>query len=104
MTWKINGVIVSETSKVNGVTWITGKKLNGIQLNVCYTYNLANNVPDPPPPAPPNPPIDFLYTDCDGNNQNVSLSFGQSTQVCALVGSVTDSGGGDITNTNTRCP
>lgn len=105
MAWKINGVTVSETSKVSSNTvWGTGRKMSGVQLNVCYTYDLANNVPDPPPPDPPNPPIDFSYTDCDGNSQNVGLMFGQTTQVCAIVDSVTDSGGGDITNTTNRCP
>ena len=53
MAWKINGKIISETSKINGVLWVTGKKFNGIQLNVCYSYVLTNNnTPTPPPPPP----------------------------------------------------
>jgi hypothetical protein len=97
MAWKINGIEISETSKVNGVLWATGKKLNGIQLNVCYTYDLSN----PNPPFPPSPPINFTYTDCAGNNQNVSVGAGQPpTTVCALVDSV--SGGGGISK-GSRC-
>ena len=104
MAFKINGVLVSETSKLStGNVFGTGKKVSGVQLNVCYTYDIANNVPDPPPPDPPNPPIDFSWTDCDGNSQNVGLSFGQSDQICAIVDSVSDSGGGDITQ-QSRCP
>jgi hypothetical protein len=39
MAFKINGVIISETSKINGVLWVTGNKFNGIQLNICYNYD-----------------------------------------------------------------
>ena len=42
MAWKINGIEISETSKVNGVTWVTGKKLNGIQLNICTPMRLKD--------------------------------------------------------------
>ena len=94
MAWKINGIEISETSKVNGVTWVTGKKLNGIQLNICYTYTLNNNNPPPPPPSPPDPPINFTYTDCGGNSQNVDVDFGAPVTVCALVDSVQDPAGG----------
>lgn len=103
MTWKINGVTVSETSKVSSNTvWGTGNKMSGVQLNVCYTYDISYNGPPPdPPPAPPPPPQGFSWTDCDGNSQGTSLEFGQSQQICAIVDSVT--GDGDISNTNTRC-
>ena len=98
MAWKINGIEISETSKVNGVTWVTGKKLNGIQLNVCYSYVLSN----PNPPFPPSPPISFSYTDCDGNPQNADVEAGDPpTTVCAIVDSV--SGAGGITK-GARCP
>ena len=43
MAFKINVFEISETSKINGVLWLTGKKLNGKQLNICYTYTLSNN-------------------------------------------------------------
>lgn len=105
MAFKINGSLVSETSKLStGNVFGTGKTVNGTTVRVCYSYDIANNVPDPPPPAPPNPPIDFYWTDCDGNSQSTSLFFSQTDQVCAIVGTVTDSGGGDITNTTNRCP
>ena len=98
MAWKINGKEILETSKVNGVTWVTGKKLNGIQLNICYSYELSN----PNPPFPPSPPISFSYTDCDGNPQNADVGAGDPpTTVCAIVDSV--SGAGGITKLS-RCP
>jgi len=90
MAWKINGIEISETSKVNGVTWVTGKKLNGIQLNICYTYDLNNNNP----PFPPQPDIQFSYTDCFNNPQTISVPSAGSVQVCALVDSVQDPPGG----------
>ena len=90
MAWKINGIEISETSKVNGVTWVTGKKLNGIQLNICYTYDLNNNNP----PFPPQPDITFNYDDCGGNPQTIGVPSAGSTQVCALVDSVQDPPGG----------
>lgn len=109
MTWKINGVIVSETSKVNSSTvWGTGKNMNGVQLNVCYSYELINNntpPPPPPPPAPPpppDPPINFTYTDCFGTSQNVNVDNGFPVTVCALVGTVTDPAGGSSTE-GARC-
>ena len=103
MAWKINGVEISETSKLSGKLFGTGKKVSGVQLNICYTYDISYNGPPPdPPPAPPPPPQSFSWTDCDGNPQGTSLEFGQNQQICAIVDSVT--GDGDITNTNTRCP
>ena len=108
MAFKINGVEISETSKVNGVLWATGKKLNGKQLNICYTYELTNNnapPPPPPPPAPPpppDPPITFSYTDCFGNPQNVNVDFGAPQNVCALVGTVSSPGGGSSSK-GARC-
>jgi hypothetical protein len=100
MTWKINGVIVSETSKVNtNIVWGTGKKMNGVQLNVCYSYDLANLNP----PFPPTPPVNFSYTDCDGNSQNISIGAGSPpTTVCAIVDSVSTGMGGGITK-GSRC-
>lgn len=90
MAWKINGIEISETSKVNGVTWVTGKKFNGIQLNICYSYELSN----PNPPFPPSPPISFSYTDCAGNAQTADVGAGDPpTTVCALVDSVSGAGG-----------
>lgn len=102
MTWKINGVVVSETSKVSSnLVWGTGKKMNGVQLNVCYTYDISYvGPPPPPPPAPPPPPQSFSWTDCDGNSQSANLNFGQSQQICAIVDSV--SGAGGITK-GSRC-
>jgi hypothetical protein len=109
MTWKINGVTISETSKVNSATvWGTGKNMNGVQLNICYTYELTNNnapPPPPPPPAPPpppDPPITFTYTDCFGTSQNVNVDFGAPQQVCALVGTVVDPLGGSSSQ-GSRC-
>jgi hypothetical protein len=103
MAWKINGVTVSETSKVNSNSvWGTGNKMNGVQLNVCYTYELTNNNPPPPPPLPPDPPINFTYTDCFGDSQNVNVNLGPPTYVCALVGTVVDPPGG-ISNVGSRC-
>jgi hypothetical protein len=102
MAFKINGVEISETSKVNGVLWATGKKLNGKQLNICYTYTLSNNNPPPPPPLPPDPPINFTYTDCFGTSQNVNVDFGTPQQVCALVDTVSSPGGGSSSK-GARC-
>lgn len=102
MAWKINGIEISETSKVNGITWVTGKKMNGIQLNICYSYELTNNNPPPPPPNPPDPPLNFSYTDCFGNPQNVNVDFGGPVTVCALVDSVNVPGGGSA-NKGSRC-
>lgn len=108
MTWKINGVEISETSKVNSVLWVTGKKFNGIQLNVCYSYELTNNntpTPPPPPPAPPpppDPPINFTYTDCFGNPQSANVDYGFPVTVCALVGTVSSPAGGSSTQ-GARC-
>jgi hypothetical protein len=99
MAWKINGIEISETSKINGVLWGTGKKLNGIQLNVCYYYDLANNNP----PFPPTPPLNFTYTDCFGNAQNINIMAGTPPQqICALVGTVSVPGGGS-SNQGSRC-
>ena len=99
MAWKINGVTVSETSKVNSAqVWGTGNKMNGVQLNVCYSYELTNN----DPPFPPLPPVSFDYTDCDGNPQTENVSQGMPpATVCAIVDSV--SGAGGITK-GFRCP
>jgi len=102
MAFKINGVEISETSRVNGVLWVTGKKLNGKQLNICYTYTLSNNNPPPPPPLPPDPPINFTYTDCFGTSQNVNVDFGVPQQVCALVDTVSSPGGGSSSK-GARC-
>lgn len=47
MTWKINGVIVSETLKVNSCTvWGTGNNMNGVQLIFCYSHELINSIED----------------------------------------------------------
>jgi hypothetical protein len=91
MTWKINGVTVNETSKVNSnLPWGTGKKMSGVQLNVCYNYDLFN----PNPPFPPSPPMTFNYTDCAGNAQSASVMAGSPpATVCALVDSVSGPGG-----------
>jgi hypothetical protein len=91
MAWKINGVIVSETSKVNSATvWGTGNNMNGVQLNVCYEYTLTNTNP----PFPPTPPVSFNYTDCDGNPQTANVPAGMPpATVCAIVGSVSGAGG-----------
>ena len=99
MAWKINGVTVSETSKVNSDTvWGTGNNMNGVQLNVCYSYELTNN----DPPFPPLPPVSFNYTDCDGNPQTENVPQGNPpATVCAIVDSVSGSGG--ITK-GFRCP
>jgi hypothetical protein len=109
MAFKINGVIISETSKVNSATvWGTGNNMNGVQLNICYTYELTNNnapPPPPPPPAPPpppDPPINFTYTDCFGTSQNVNVDFGAPQNVCALVGTVSVPGGGS-SSIGSRC-
>jgi hypothetical protein len=99
MAWKINGVEISETSKVNGITWVTGKKFNNIQLNICYYYDLTNNNP----PFPPSPPLNFTYTDCFGNAQNINIMAGTPPQqICALVGTVSVPGGGS-SNQGSRC-
>jgi hypothetical protein len=100
MAWKINGVTISETSKVNSATvWGTGNKMNGVQLNICYYYDLANNNP----PFPPTPPLNFTYTDCSGNGQNINIGAGSPPQqVCALVGTVSVPGGGS-SNQGSRC-
>ena len=99
MAWKINGVTVSETSKVSSNTvWGTGRKMSGVQLNVCYEYELSN----PNPPFPPSPPISFSYDDCDGNPQTADVGAGDPpVTVCAIVDSV--SGAGGITK-GSRCP
>jgi hypothetical protein len=98
MAFKINGTIISETSKVNGVLWATGKKLNGKQLNICYTYTLTNN----DPPFPPLPPMSFNYTDCDGNPQTENIPQGSPpATVCAIVDSVSGAGG---ISKGSRCP
>ena len=98
MAWKINGKEISETSKVTGVLWGTGKKLNGKQLNVCYTYTLSNNNP----PFPPPPPMFFNYTDCFGSPQSVNVNPGPPTTICALVGTVSVPGGGSSSK-GARC-
>lgn len=99
MTWKINGVEISETSKVNSVLWVTGKKFNGIQLNVCYDYDLTNTNP----PFPPTPPVNFNYTDCAGTAQSASIMAGDlPITVCALYDSVTGDPGGEISQ-GSRC-
>lgn len=98
MAWKINGIEILETSKVNGVTWVTGKKLNGIQLNICYTYDLNNNNS----PFPPQPDIQFSYTDCFNNPQTIDVPSAGSAQVCALVDSVQDPPGG-TSSKGARC-
>ena len=98
MAFKINGVIISETSKINGVLWVTGKKFNGIQLNICYNYDLTNN----DPPFPPQPPMNFTYTDCFGNAQNVNVNSGPPTTMCALVDSVNVPPNGSA-NKGSRC-
>ena len=90
MAWKINGIEISETSRVNGVLWVTGKKLNGIQLNICYTYTLNNNNA----PFPPQSDIQFSYTDCFNTAQTADVPSAGNTQVCALVDSVQDPAGG----------
>ena len=98
MAWKINGKEILETSRVNGVLWVTGKKLNGIQLNICYTYTLTNN----DPPFPPLPPMSFNYTDCDGNPQTENIPQGSPpATVCAIVDSVSGAGG---ISKGSRCP
>lgn len=99
MAWKINGIEISETSKVNGVLWGTGKKYNGNQLNICYYYDLSNNNP----PFPPSPPLNFTYTDCSGTGQNINIGAGSPPQqVCALVDSVNLPVGGSATK-GSRC-
>jgi hypothetical protein len=99
MAWKINGVEISETSKVNGITWVTGKKFNNTQLNICYYYDLTNNNP----PFPPSPPLNFTYTDCFGSAQNISIGAGSPPQqICALVDSVGVPPGGS-SNKGSRC-
>jgi hypothetical protein len=94
MVWKINGVEISETSKVNGVLWGTGKKYNGNQLNICYYYDLST--------FPPSPPLNFTYTDCSGIGRNINIGAGSPQQVCALVGTVNVPGGGS-SNKGSRC-
>jgi len=96
MAWKINGIEISETSKVNGVLWGTGKKYNGNQLNICYSYDLTNNNP------PPEPPITFSYTNCFGNPENINIDFGVPQQVCALVNSINVPSGGSVSK-GSRC-
>ena len=98
MPWRINGSEIIETSKINGVLWSTGKKLNGIQLNVCYYYDLTNN----DPPFPPPPPMNFTYTDCFGSSQNVNVNPGPPTTICALVDSVNVPPGGSASK-GVRC-
>ena len=99
MAWKINCLEISETSKVNSVLWVTGKILNGIQLNICYEYELSNNNP----PFPPSPPINFTYTDCSGTGQNIDIDAGlPPTTVCALVDTVVDPAGGSSSQ-GARC-
>ena len=98
MAWKINCLEISETSKVNSVLWVTGKILNGIQLNICYEYELSNNNP----PFPPSPPINFTYTDCSGTGQNIDIDAGVPTTVCALVDTVVDPAGGSSSQ-GARC-
>jgi hypothetical protein len=98
MAFKINGVEISETSKVTGVLWGTGKKLNGKQLNICYYYDLSNNSA----PFPPPPPMNFTYTDCFGSSQNVNVNPGPPTTICALVGSVNVPPNGSA-NKGSRC-
>lgn len=99
MAFKINGVEISETSKVGSVIWNTGKKLSGVQLNICYDYDLTNTNP----PFPPTPPVDFTYDDCDGNSQMVSINAGDPPQtVCALYNSVNTGPGGGISQ-GSRC-
>lgn len=74
--------------------------MNGVQLNICYYYDLTNNNP----PFPPSPPISFSYTDCDGNPQNADVGAGTPpTTVCALVGTVVDPPGGSSSQ-GSRCP
>ena len=114
MAFKINGVIISETSKISSLLWGTGKKMSGVQLNICYEYELTNNnappppPPPPPPPAPPppppppDPPITFSYTDCFGDPQNANVDFGIPVNVCALVGTVVDPPGGSSSQ-GSRC-
>jgi hypothetical protein len=84
MTWSINGSTPSEASYINGKIFTTGKKINDVQLNICYYYDLTNN----DPPFPPPPPMNFTYTDCFGNSQNVNVNPGPPTTICALVDSV----------------
>jgi hypothetical protein len=98
MTWSINGSTPSETSYINGKIFTTGKKINNVQLNICYFYDLTN----PNPPFPPSPPISFSYTDCSGNPQTENVAAGgPPATVCAIVDSV--SGAGGITK-GSRCP
>lgn len=100
MAFKINGVTISETSKVSSnLVWGTGKKMSGVQLNICYEYDLSNTNP----PFPPSPPVNFTYDDCDGNSQFVDINAGDPPQtVCALVDSVNTGPGGAI-NQGLRC-
>lgn len=109
MAFKINGVIINETTKVNSnLPWDSGRKMNGVQLNVCYEYELTNNnapPPPPPPPAPPpppDPPMNFTYTDCSGTAQSANVDFGIPVTVCALYDTVVDPGGGGISQ-GARC-
>jgi hypothetical protein len=98
MTWSINGSTPSEASYINGKIFTTGKKINDVQLNICYFYDLTNNNP----PFPPQPPVDFSYTDCFGNPQNVNVNSGPPTTICALVGTVVDPPGGSSSQ-GSRC-
>lgn len=100
MAFKINGVIINETSKVNSnLPWDSGRKMNGVQLNVCYNYDLTNTNP----PFPPTPPVNFNYTDCAGTAQSTSIMVGDPPiTVCALYDSVTGDPGGVISQ-GSRC-
>jgi hypothetical protein len=86
MAFKINGVIISETSKVSSdLVWGTGKKMSGVQLNICYEYELFNT----DPPFPPPPPGNASYDDCDGNSQSTPVNAGDPPIIiCALVDTV----------------
>jgi len=98
MTWKVNGVEPIETSYVNGKIVGVDIIINGQTLRVCYYYDLSNNNP----PFPPQPPLNFTYTDCFGNSQNVNVNPGPPTTVCALVDSVNVPPGGSA-NKGSRC-
>jgi hypothetical protein len=99
MAFKINGVIISETSKISSLLWGSGKKLSGVQLNICYDYDLTNLNP----PFPPTPPVNFNYIDCDGNSQSASVMAGDPpATVCALYDSVTADPGG-VFSQGSRC-
>jgi hypothetical protein len=86
MAFKINGVEVNETSKLStGNVFGSGKKVNGVQLNICYEYELFNT----DPPFPPPPPGNASYDDCDGNSQSTPVNAGDPPiTICALFGTV----------------